>query len=124
MGVVLTNIWLKMHRYLLNDLIQWKENPRRMPLILRGPRQVGKSYLIEMFGKTHFQQLVTINFELSPQLKSCFEQFEPATIINQLELALGVHITQDGQTLLFLDEIQEHPPAISALRYFPVVRDG
>ncbi len=107
-----------MDRYLMRDLIQWKENPRRMPLIIRGPRQVGKSYLIDAFGTKHFNQLITINFELSPHLNDCFNNLEPSKIINQIELALGITINNAPNTLLFLDEIQECPQAILALRYF------
>lgn len=107
-----------MDRYLLQPLIAWKDNPRRKPLIIRGPRQVGKSYLIEEFGKKYFKQQITINFELQPHLKSCFLDPEPDQIINQLELTLATRINEEPSTLLFLDEIQECPEAILALRYF------
>lgn len=107
-----------MDRFLTQNLIRWKENPRRMPLIIRGARQVGKSYLIEDFGKNYFKQLVIINFELQPHLKQCFEDLEPLKIINQLEFILGINITDEPSTLLFFDEIQDCPQAILALRYF------
>jgi predicted AAA+ superfamily ATPase len=107
-----------MDRHILQKLIQWKNNPRRMPLIIRGPRQVGKSYLIEEFGKKFFKQHLTLNFELNPHLKNCFNDLNPIQILNQIELTLGVHITQEPSTLLFFDEIQECPQAILALRYF------
>lgn len=107
-----------MDRYLLQNLIEWKDNPRRKPLIVRGPRQVGKSHLIDMFGKQFFKQHITLNFELNPHLKHCFNNLEPAQIINQIELTLGVNITEEPSTLLFFDEIQECPQAILALRYF------
>src|SRR3990167_3648366 len=107
-----------MDRYLMHHLVEWKENVRRMPLILRGPRQVGKSHLVEQFGKIHFKQMVTVNFDLSPELKRCFVDFSPTAILNQLELTLGVTIGTYADTLLFLDEIQECPQAIQALRYF------
>lgn len=107
-----------MQRYLIQSLSEWKNSPSRMPLLLRGPRQVGKSYLVEQFGQQYFKQTISINFELNPSLKTCFNDLNPTQIINQLELILGVHITLDGETLLFLDEIQECPEAIVALRYF------
>lgn len=107
-----------MDRYLIQPLLQWKENSRRMPLIIRGPRQVGKSYLIEEFGKKFFKQHVTINFELNPYLKTCFNDLDPTQVLNQIELTLGVKITEEPSTLLFFDEIQECPQAILALRYF------
>lgn len=106
-----------MYRELEKELILWKAQPDRYPLILRGARQVGKSYLVETFGKNNFQNCVVVNFEFQPQLKDCFQTLDPSEIINKLQLLLGVQI-QDDKTLLFLDEIQECPRAISALRYF------
>ena len=107
-----------MDRHLLHDLVEWHDNPRRMPLIVRGPRQVGKSYLIADFGQKYFKQQITVNFELNPYLKQCFIDLDPTHIINQIELTLGVNIIDEPSTLLFLDEIQECPQAILALRYF------
>ncbi len=106
----------KMNRTLLNELILWKNSASRLPLIVRGARQVGKTYLITQFGTTHFQAMVTLNFELNPKLKTCFDSLEPDHILKKLELFLDVTITPE--TLLFLDEIQECPNAIMALRYF------
>jgi uncharacterized protein len=99
------------------ELISWKSQKGRYPLIVRGARQVGKSYLVEAFGKTHFQNNVVVNFEFQPQLKDCFQSFDPSEIVNKLPLILGVQI-KEGSTLLFLDEIQECPQAIMSLRYF------
>lgn len=106
-----------MKRDLETDLLLWKNNSRRMPLLLRGARQVGKSYVIEQFGKGHFESFVVINFEEYPEYKSCFTTLHPKQIIATLELVTGKSI-QPGKTLLFLDEIQECPEAIMALRYF------
>ncbi|MBI5399295.1 ATP-binding protein [Candidatus Saganbacteria bacterium] len=106
-----------MKRNLEKELIKWKNQGERYPLIIRGARQVGKSYLIEQFGKENFKQLVTINFELQPNLKQCFNSLEPREIINKLQMQLSLSINEEN-TLLFLDEIQECPQAITALRYF------
>lgn len=106
-----------MKRYILQDLKVWKDQDDRMPLLLRGARQVGKSYVIENFGKTEFENLVTINFEFQPELKSCFTTLDPHEIINNLHVLTGQPINP-GRTLLFLDEIQECPNAILSLRYF------
>ena len=106
-----------MRRQLENELIQWKNQPDRLPIILRGARQVGKSYLIEEFGKKHFQSLVTLNFEFQPTLKSCFESLDPSRIIPAIEILTQSQV-QAGNCLLFLDEIQECPEAILSLRYF------
>lgn len=106
-----------MQRYLTKSLISWKNQSQPLPLLVRGARQVGKSYLIEDFGKKQFDQLVTINFEYQPELKECFNKLDPTYIIEQIKLRTGETV-QPGNTLLFLDEIQEYPQAIMALRYF------
>lgn len=106
-----------MKRALDKVLDQWKDDPHRLPLILRGARQVGKSYTIEMFGKRSFENIVTLNFEKNEKAERCFNTFEPSTIIQEIELLLNQTITP-GKTLLFLDEIQNCPRAIIALRYF------
>lgn len=106
-----------MERDVSRWLKTWKNENNRKPLIIRGARQVGKTWLVNQFGTSDFDRLVDINFELQPHLKSCFASLEPMEIIQRIELSLNVDITP-GQTLLFLDEIQEYPQAIKALRYF------
>lgn len=106
-----------MRRNIEKELISWKLQKERYPLIVRGARQVGKSYLVESFGKTHFQNCITVNFEFQPQLKDCFKSLDPLEIINKLQLVIGAQIKEDN-TLLFFDEIQECPQAIMSLRYF------
>src|SRR3990172_6436567 len=75
-----------MRRDIEKELISWKSQKGRYPLIVRGARQVGKSYLVEAFGKTHFQNNVVVNFEFQPQLKDCFQSFDPSEIVNKLQL--------------------------------------
>jgi len=106
-----------MKRDLERDLLEWKERKDRMPLLLRGARQVGKSYLVEDFGEKAFKNTVIVNFEYRPELKQCFTTLDPVEIINKLQLLTGEKIEAE-KTLLFLDEIQECPDAIMALRYF------
>lgn len=106
-----------MKRDLEKELLKWKNDGGRLPLILRGARQVGKSFLVRQFGETYFDHFVEINFEYEPQLKQCFSTLNPEEICNKLRLLKGVTI-EKGKTLLFLDEIQECPEAITALRYF------
>lgn len=108
---------MDMKRLLYQSLLEWKDQKKRLPLLVRGARQVGKSYLIEMFGRENYRQLVKVNFELQPEAARCFEQLDPNVIIKRLELLLQVDITPN-ETLLFLDEIQECPAAIAAFRYF------
>lgn len=106
-----------MKRDLERDLFSWKERKDRLPLLLRGARQVGKSYIVEEFGKKAFKNIVIVNFEFRPELKQCFTTLDPVEIINKLRLLMGEAIEAE-KTLLFLDEIQECPNAIMALRYF------
>jgi hypothetical protein len=95
----------------------WKNEEHRYPLLVRGARQVGKSYSVIKFGENEFDNLVEVNFEQKPQYKTCFETLEPKKIIESLSILSKSDIIP-GKTLLFLDEIQECPNAISALRYF------
>jgi len=111
-----------MQRDLERDLFDWKEHKDRMPLLLRGARQVGKSYIVEGFGKKAFKNTVIVNFEYRPELKKCFTTLDPVEIINKLQLLMGEAIEEE-KTLLFLDEIQECPNAIMALRYFKEKHD-
>jgi predicted AAA+ superfamily ATPase len=106
-----------MKRDIEKELFDWKNKSERLPLLLRGARQVGKSYIIEEFGREAFENIVTVNFEFQPELKQCFTTLDPNDIINKLQLLTGVPI-EAGKTLLFLDEIQECPNAIMSLRYF------
>jgi uncharacterized protein len=106
-----------MKRDIQKTLSQWKNHPMRLPLIVRGARQVGKSFAIEAFGKTEFKTLITINFELSVKFQSCFDSLDPILIIREIELLTRQKIVF-GETLLFLDEIQSCPNALQSLRYF------
>lgn len=106
-----------MERTLYKELEKWKDQPSRLPLVVRGARQVGKSFLIEQFGRREFEELHVINFEKKPHLGSCFKFLDPKDIIRELELQTGERINA-GHSLLFLDEIQDCPEALKALRYF------
>lgn len=107
-----------MRRALEKDLKSWKESKLRYPLLLRGARQVGKTYLIEKFGKEEFESFVSVNFEALPQATGCFESsLDPTEVLMKLEAVVKAPI-KPGKTVLFLDEIQACPRAIVALRYF------
>jgi len=99
------------------DLKHWQSSPHRKPLILRGARQVGKTYCVRKFGSAHFRNMIEINFEQQKNYRACFDTLYPAEILTRLYTLSGKRITP-GETLLFLDEIQECPQAILALRYF------
>jgi uncharacterized protein len=105
-------------RKLESRLSEWAKKDDRRPLILRGARQVGKSSTVEVFGKGYFNQVHTINFERDKSLGEIFKRnLDPVRIIQELEVAVNSKINV-GQDLLFFDEIQECPEAISSLRYF------
>lgn len=106
-----------MKRQITDYLLQWKESINRKPLIVRGARQVGKTYTIEAFGKELFDNYVRINFEETPELKTIFQTNNVAEIIQSIELFTGKKLSE-GKSLLFLDEIQACPEAITVLRYF------
>lgn len=106
-----------MKRSLENQLLKWKSSKVRFPLILRGARQVGKTYLVEKFGKETFSSFVSVNFEAQPEAFACFGSLDPVEIVARLQSILKARIVP-GETLLFLDEIQACPKAILALRYF------
>jgi len=106
-----------LNRKIDKELLQWKEAKQRKVILLRGARQVGKSSAVRELGKT-FENFVEINFEKQPQLKAIFESDSVVErIIKELSFQLQTPIVPN-KTLLFLDEIQESIPAISALRYF------
>ena len=108
-----------MRRNIMKRLVEWQNKANRKPLLIRGARQVGKTYSIVEFGKTHFKGNVHIlNFEKNPDIHSIFNQnLDSVRILSELELILNKHI-KSGIDLLFFDEIQECPKAIMALRYF------
>lgn len=106
-----------MKRNIYKILKTWKDHPLRMPLILRGARQVGKTYAVEFFGKEEFDSVVTINFELESAYKECFENVDFSGILKSIELLSRKKIIP-GKVLLFLDEIQACPKALQSLRYF------
>jgi len=106
-----------LERALERDLKEWKESSLRYPLLIRGARQVGKTYLVEQFAKREFESFASVNFESQPEAAGCFETLDPTEILIRLEKILRLPI-RPGKTLLFLDEIQACPQAIVALRYF------
>src|SRR3990167_6052927 len=104
-----------MKRIALNLLIIWKERPHRVPLLLRGARQVGKTWLVRRFGET-FESFVEFNLEAQTELHQIFHDFfgKPEQLIKTLASFTGKQIIP-GKTLIFLDEIQESGEAILSL---------
>lgn len=108
-----------MFRKNITDLIAWKQNPNRKPLILNGARQVGKSWLVRYFGTNHYKgKIVEINLERNKNLHPIFKtNFDVKRIIFELNLALNLNIDIETD-LLFIDEIQACADALGSLRYF------
>ncbi|MDR1835444.1 MAG: AAA family ATPase, partial [Fusobacteriaceae bacterium] len=107
-----------MERLLTQDLLSWKKNRNKKPLVLFGARQTGKTYLITEFGKNYYSNIVYFNFEGSPQLADIFKKdLNPARILNELSAFSGSSILK-GKTLIFFDEIQACAQALTSLKYF------
>ncbi len=109
-----------MKRDLSASMVAWNLSPERKPLILMGARQVGKSWLMEDFAATYYpHEAVFVNFMENERLRGNFESsnLDPQTLISLIELETGRRIVP-GRTLLVLDEIQESPRALTALKFF------
>lgn len=106
-----------MDRLLMSQLAAWKQKKKRKPLIIHGARQVGKTWLMKKFGRRYFKQFAYISFDNNESAKQVFElDFDIKRIISALKIASGTNI--DEETLIILDEIQEAPKAMTALKYF------
>ncbi len=106
-----------MNRNLEKQLLVWKDSPLRKPLIVRGARQVGKSWLLRDFGQRHFKHLVICNFDRDKEIRQVFQNKSPQRIVQLLEIVFGYKFVS-GETLLVFDEIQDCPDALNALKYF------
>ena len=109
---------MPVYRTALEQLKKWKAKKRRKPLIIRGARQVGKTWLMKEFGKSEYTSVVYINFDNNERMKALFEGgLEVKRLVTGLELYAGHKIDPDN-TLLIFDEVQEAPKALSSLKYF------
>ena len=107
-----------MYRFGIEELKKWKTRKHRKPLIIRGARQVGKTWLMKEFGSKFYTQYVYINFDNNERMKNLFEgDLDVQRIIIGLELYAGYKIDPDNMLLIF-DEIQEVPKALTSLKYF------
>jgi len=106
-----------MQRQAMQQLINWKNNPNRKPLILQGARQVGKTWLMKEFGKNNFKQVAYFVFEKNEKLQTIFKtDLNVHRILEALEILAGFKISPE--TLIIFDEIQDCPDAITSLKYF------
>lgn len=107
-----------MQRFILKKLIEWKESKYRKPLILKGARQVGKTYILKQFGKENYEGVAYFNFDHDEDLYNLFQNTkDPKRILEQLAFIYGKAIIP-GKTLIIFDEIQECPNALNSLKYF------
>lgn len=107
-----------MKRHAIETLVKWKESSRRKPMIIEGARQVGKTWLVKEFAATHYKNIAYVNFEEQVFMRTLFStDYDTDRIINAISAATHINIVP-GETLIFLDEIQEAENGITALKYF------
>jgi len=107
-----------MKRLLYKKLIKWKQSIQRKPLLLQGARQVGKTYLLKEFGKNEYASLAYFNFEQEPELESIFNRSLSTSYLIENLSAFSGKLIKPEKTLIFFDEIQSSPRAITSLKYF------
>lgn len=107
-----------MKRFALERLKEWKEKPNRKPLIIRGARQVGKTWLMKEFGKTFFEKVAYVNFDSNTRMQQVFDgEINIERIVLAISAETGISVNPEN-TLLIFDEVQEVPKALSSLKYF------
>lgn len=107
-----------MYRIAIEQLKKWKAKKHRKPLIIRGARQVGKTWLMKEFGASEYESVVYINFDNNERMKNLFEGgLEVERLVTGMELYVG-HRIDPGRTLVIFDEVQEVPKALTSLKYF------
>ena len=106
-----------MERLLSTELATWLGQDQRLPIVLRGARQVGKTWLVHDLAQRSGRHLVAIDFERNPEMARAFERRDPRRVLDDIALAIDRHI-EPTDALLFLDEIQSAPGVLAALRWF------
>lgn len=107
-----------MKRNAILKLVQWKNSPERKPIVLRGARQVGKTWLMKEFGQNYYDNYVYFNFDEEDELKSIFETNKNPNRIIELLSMISDEKIEPEKTLIIFDEIQECPEALNTLKYF------
>lgn len=109
---------INLKRFILEELIKWKESKYRKPLILKGARQIGKTYILKKFGEENYKDVAYFNFDHDEDLYNLFENTkDPRRILEQLTFIHKKAIRPE-ETLIIFDEIQECPNALNSLKYF------
>lgn len=107
-----------MERLIINDLLKWKNSKYRKPLILKGVRQVGKTWILKEFGKRYYDNIAYFNFDENPEYKQFFETTKDVErILQNLMLASGQKVVAE-KTLIIFDEVQDSPNVLNSLKYF------
>lgn len=107
-----------MQRYALKHLIDWKNKKNHKPLVIQGARQVGKTWLMQEFGKKYYEQVAYINFDVDVKSREIFDvDYDTERLIMDIGLATKTKINAEN-TLIIFDEIQECPRALTSLKYF------
>ena len=107
-----------MERKIVKDLLAWKDNLKKQPLLLQGARQVGKTYILLSFGKEQYKNVAYFSMEESKEIPAIFERdLNPERIVRELSVQSGQTILP-GDTLIILDEIQACEQALTSLKYF------
>lgn len=107
-----------MKRTVYAQFLRWKNNPHRKPLVIKGARQVGKTWLMKEFGKNEYRSVAYLNFEKTTQLATLFEQdFDIQRILSSVQLITGI-VPVPGETLIIFDEIQSVKRGLLSLKYF------
>lgn len=109
---------MRIEREIINEFKSWKDSPNRKPILLKGARQIGKTWAMETFGRDCFKYCVKFDFDRQPELKSAFQATkDPKRLVKELALFQEQPIIA-GETLMIFDEIQECEEALNSLKYF------
>ena len=107
-----------MYREKIKELEEWKDTANRKPLIIRGARQVGKTWIMKEFGKNNYKNVAYINFDGNDRMKRLFEEdYDINRIIKGIKLETDINVDEQN-TLIIFDEVQEVPKALTSLKYF------
>ena len=107
-----------MKRYAMEQLVSWKDKPNRKPLILKGARQVGKTWLMKEFGQQYFKKVAYVTFYNNQRMKRVFDDdYDIGRILMNINIETKLEVTP-SDTLIIFDEIQEAPRALESLKYF------
>lgn len=110
-----------LNRKIMNQLLEWKNKKEKMCLVIKGARQVGKTYIIDKFAQDNYKNYIYINFIEKPSYKDIFEgDLDTETIIKQITVNIPNVKLVPNETIIFLDEIQDCPKARTALKFLSI----